>query len=98
MAKTEREEMLDVVSKKGAVIYKGVVYTSANISELPSEADMAAGDEEKTAAAKESIQSQIDALQEQLKKLDAAPKAAPKAAKEESKSEAKSEAKVEAKK
>ncbi len=91
--KTHREEMVEIIKKGGATIYKGTVYSQNNLSKLPSEAEMAEGDEVKTAAAKESLESQVEALQAELKKLESAPKATTK----ESKSEAEEETKAEAK-
>lgn len=98
--KTERELLVEAIQKHGSTIHAGKVFTKENMHELPSEADMAAGDEEKSAAARERIEAQIAVLKDELKKLDAPKAAAPEKVepKAEPKVDAKAEAKSDAKK
>jgi hypothetical protein len=101
--------MIEAIQGGEEVVLNGVSYGRGNINALPSEADLAAGDAKKEAAAEENIHAQMDALQAELKKLERAKAAraseskgsesksseskAPEAKPEAPKAEAKSEAK-----
>ena len=65
-----RAGMEQVLREGGSVLHKGQVITTA--AGLPSEADLAAGDEDATRRALEGLEAQEKSLQEQRKKLLAA--------------------------
>ena len=84
-----RTEMVDIiVNRKESVILNGRIIDK--VSDLPTEAELALGDEKREAAAKSSLEAQIKELQAQVALLD-------KPAKAETKVETKAEAEVEAK-
>lgn len=78
--------MEEVIVRGGSVLYQGRVLT--RMEELPSAAELAAGDADKETAVAGDLQTQIAKLQAQLDKLQAAPKES-KAAKAEPSSEKK---------
>lgn len=87
-----RREILDIIAGGETININGVDYNRSNSHKVPSEADLAAGDEKKEAEAEVSIKAQMEQLQTELKKLEAA-KAARKSSDKEEKSESKSEPK-----
>lgn len=71
MATLTRDEMEAVIKGGGSVLWQG--HTLSRIQDLPSAADLAAGDPAKEAQATADLQAQITALQAQLAQLAPAP-------------------------
>lgn len=67
-----RQEILEIIDKGQTININGVDYNRTNRHKVPSEADLAVGDEKKEKDATASIQSQIERLQADLQKLEAA--------------------------
>jgi hypothetical protein len=65
-----REEILAVIDRGETINIKGIDYNKNNRHDVPSEADLAAGDERKEAEAEQSIQKKMEQLQAELKKLE----------------------------
>lgn len=103
-----RKEILDIIAGGETININGVDYNRNNVHKVPSEADLAMGDEEKEAKAELSVKAQMEQLQAELKKLEASKAARSKEEKSELQSkgsvitddktsEPKAEAKTEAK-
>lgn len=69
MATLTRQEMEQVITGGGSVLHEGRIHD--RIDTLPDEADLAQGDEARTNAARDAIDSQIASLTAQRAKLDA---------------------------
>ena len=67
-----RQEILKFIEGGETVNIKGIDYNKHNAHKVPSDADLAVGDEAKEADAEALINNQIAALQRDLKKLEAA--------------------------
>lgn len=63
-----RQEMEAIIARGESVFYKGRQIVS--VDGLPSEAELADGDEERENLARENLQNQIRSLQDQLSRLD----------------------------
>lgn len=63
-----RKEMIQVLQEGGSVLYQGSVIT--RYEDLPTEAELAKGDAAAEAAAKNSLQAEIERLKAQLTYLD----------------------------
>lgn len=71
MSKPMNRPQMEAVIRKGqSVLYQGRIISRTQ--DLPSAAELAAGDPEAEAAVAADVQAQIDALSEQLAKLQAA--------------------------
>jgi hypothetical protein len=62
-----REELEAAINEGGSVLVGGKIIT--RLEDLPSEADLAKGDEVKEAAARKGLEDQVKALQAELAKL-----------------------------
>jgi|SRR6185503_11941035 len=67
MAVLTREQMAAVIEGGGSVLHNGALIT--RLADLPSAAELAAGDPAKEAAAQAALQAQIAALQSQVDQL-----------------------------
>lgn len=75
MGTLTRNEMEQVIKSGGSVLYKDQILF--HLSQLPSEADMAAGNPEQEAAARAALDAQIAALTAQRARLDLASQPVP---------------------
>jgi len=67
-----RQEILEIIDKGQTINIRGVDYNKANRHRVPSEAELALGDKKKEEEAEVNIQSQMEKLEAELKKLQAA--------------------------
>jgi hypothetical protein len=70
--KLTRAGMEQAIKDGGSVMYKGKILTS--LDQLPSEADLAAGDSQRESQARENLLKQKDAIDKELAKIGKAKK------------------------
>ncbi len=84
MASNQKKEILDIITSGRSVMLsvggKMKIFTAENAAQIPNEADLALGNPEQEEAARQSIDAQIEALEEAKKTLAANQKATAKAA------------------
>lgn len=66
------KEMRDIIARGESVMYRGVVISSENISELPTDAELAleSGSQDVIVTTKENLEEELSKLQAQLRMLN----------------------------